>query len=346
MQLKVGELAKRCGLTVRTLHHYDHIGLVKPSARSESGYRLYDRRDIARLHQVQALQRLGLPLADIGAVLDNPATQLPEVIARQLQMLADQIVQATRLRDRLTTLQLQLRRGEDPDLSEWLTTLELMTMHDKHFTKYFTPDELKRLPANLADQATHPEWAALIKRVNALMDSHTPTNAPAAREVARDWFTVVDRDINGDPTLLAKFTDMHAKEPEIQQRSGVTPAMVQYIQQASIHDKLDLYKPYLSAQEYAFVQANYGQHITEWPPLIADAYQAMQSGAAATSESTLAIARRWLALSRAMYGPDPATVMKVRTAHEREPALLKGSLISPELLDYLRQSFAALHPTS
>jgi MerR family transcriptional regulator, thiopeptide resistance regulator len=37
MQLKVGELAKRCGLTVRTLHHYDHIGLVKPSARSESG---------------------------------------------------------------------------------------------------------------------------------------------------------------------------------------------------------------------------------------------------------------------------------------------------------------------
>lgn len=48
MKLKIGELAKRSGLTVRALHHYDSIGLLCPSARSEAGYRLYNRDDIAR----------------------------------------------------------------------------------------------------------------------------------------------------------------------------------------------------------------------------------------------------------------------------------------------------------
>ena len=66
MMLKVGELARRTGLTVRTLHHYDSIGLLSPSARSDSGYRLYQRDDIARLHQIQALRRFGMSLADIG----------------------------------------------------------------------------------------------------------------------------------------------------------------------------------------------------------------------------------------------------------------------------------------
>ena len=56
MLLKVGELAKKSGLTVRTLHHYDAIGLLTPSARADNGYRLYNRDDIARLHRIQALR--------------------------------------------------------------------------------------------------------------------------------------------------------------------------------------------------------------------------------------------------------------------------------------------------
>lgn len=55
MLLKVGELAKRCGLTVRTLRHHDDIGVLKNLARVESEYRLYNQQGIARLHQVQAL---------------------------------------------------------------------------------------------------------------------------------------------------------------------------------------------------------------------------------------------------------------------------------------------------
>ncbi|MFA6921997.1 MAG: MerR family transcriptional regulator, partial [Gallionella sp.] len=80
MSLKTGDLAKRCGLTVRTLHHYEAIGLLTPSARSENGYRLYNRNDIARLHQIQALKRFGLSLADIGALLANPDSHLSTIV--------------------------------------------------------------------------------------------------------------------------------------------------------------------------------------------------------------------------------------------------------------------------
>ena len=84
MLLKVGDLAKRCGLTVRMLHHYDSIGLLMPSARSDSGYRLYDKADIARLHQIQALRRFGMSLADVGAFLANPDASLTTIMERQI----------------------------------------------------------------------------------------------------------------------------------------------------------------------------------------------------------------------------------------------------------------------
>jgi DNA-binding transcriptional MerR regulator len=69
--LKVGELAKRTGLTVRTLHHYDEIGLLKPSLHTEAGYRLYTRGDVARLQQVLSLRQLGFALEEIRDCLDR-----------------------------------------------------------------------------------------------------------------------------------------------------------------------------------------------------------------------------------------------------------------------------------
>ncbi len=100
MLLKVGELAKRSGVTVRTLHHYDAIGLLTPSARSDRDYRLYNLDDIARLHQIQALRRFGFSLTDIGTTLANPASRLSSIVE-----------QSVALRDRLSQLQGQLSRG-------------------------------------------------------------------------------------------------------------------------------------------------------------------------------------------------------------------------------------------
>jgi len=81
MAFTVGDLARLTGITVRALHHYDEIGLVCPSARSQAGYRLYSDADVVRLQQVLLFRELGLPLDEIGVVLADGA--LREDVLRQ-----------------------------------------------------------------------------------------------------------------------------------------------------------------------------------------------------------------------------------------------------------------------
>jgi MerR family transcriptional regulator, thiopeptide resistance regulator len=80
--LRVGELAKRTGVTVRALHHYDSIGLLRPSGRSEGGYRLYNREDVARLHGIQTLRQMSVPLAEVAQLLDGGVNSLQAILAR------------------------------------------------------------------------------------------------------------------------------------------------------------------------------------------------------------------------------------------------------------------------
>lgn len=63
--LKVGRLSQITGLSIRALHHYDEIGLLKPSLRTEAGHRLYARSDLERLQQIQSLKSMGISLDDI-----------------------------------------------------------------------------------------------------------------------------------------------------------------------------------------------------------------------------------------------------------------------------------------
>src|SRR5947207_11101539 len=89
--LKVGELARRTGLTVRTLHHYDEIGLLRPSLHTEAGHRLYTAGDVARLQQVLSLRQLGFSLEQICACLDGPGFAPLEVIRLHVARLREQI---------------------------------------------------------------------------------------------------------------------------------------------------------------------------------------------------------------------------------------------------------------
>jgi DNA-binding transcriptional MerR regulator len=68
---RVSDFAEKAGVTVRTLHHYDRLGLLKPSGRTEAGYRLYGERDFARLQQIVTLKFIGLPLRQIKDLLDR-----------------------------------------------------------------------------------------------------------------------------------------------------------------------------------------------------------------------------------------------------------------------------------
>jgi MerR family transcriptional regulator, thiopeptide resistance regulator len=73
---RIGELADATGLTVRTLHHYEHIRLLAPAARTDGRQRLYDENDVRRLYRIRALRDLGLSLTDIGRMPDDDRAAL------------------------------------------------------------------------------------------------------------------------------------------------------------------------------------------------------------------------------------------------------------------------------
>jgi DNA-binding transcriptional MerR regulator len=89
--MNVGEVAALAGVTVRTLHHYDRIGLLSPSERTPAGYRRYTPSDLDRLHQVLVYRELGFPLEEIATLLDDPTADPLAHLRRQLALLRDRL---------------------------------------------------------------------------------------------------------------------------------------------------------------------------------------------------------------------------------------------------------------
>jgi DNA-binding transcriptional MerR regulator len=123
----VSEVAELTGVTVRTLHHYDELGLLRPSERSDAGYRLYSYDDLARLREILIWRRLGFSLNEIRSLLDDPAYDRPSALERQRELVRAEI-------ERLATLAAAVEEAIDAELSG--TRLEETTMFER-----FDPSE-------------------------------------------------------------------------------------------------------------------------------------------------------------------------------------------------------------
>jgi DNA-binding transcriptional MerR regulator len=89
--MNVGEVAALAGVTVRTLHHYDRIGVLSPSGRTAAGYRQYSPADLDRLHQVLLYRELGFPLEEVATLLDDPSADPEAHLRRQHALLRDRL---------------------------------------------------------------------------------------------------------------------------------------------------------------------------------------------------------------------------------------------------------------
>jgi DNA-binding transcriptional MerR regulator len=337
--LKVGELAERAGLTVRTLHHYDSIGLLRPSARSDAGYRLYDRDDVARLQQVQALRKFGMALADIGAYLDSPDASPLAIIEGQLASLDRQIEEASHMRQQLLRVHAQLSRGENPELATWLTTLEQMTMYDKYFSK----QELEQMPM-FQDQRARSEWQQLVTQVQQFMDSEVPPHDEKAKALARRWLTMLDRDTAGNHYLALKLHNMHENEPQAQVDTGITPELKRYIVRAIGEAKGEIYAKYLPHEVLERMRHHQQTRAQEWIPLIEKVRVQMQQDPSPSAPVAQELARQWLEMTRDMIGDDPEMITRFREASLAEPLLRIGRGMTDEMLDFLRKAMATTRP--
>lgn len=126
----MGELAAASGLTLRTLHYYDEIGLLVASGRSDAGHRLYADEDVQRLYRICLLRRLGLPLSEIGSALDDAAWSLRAAMASHLSDVERRLEAAGRLRGRLAQLVGSADIADGPVTDDLLRVLEEMTMLD------------------------------------------------------------------------------------------------------------------------------------------------------------------------------------------------------------------------
>ena len=217
---KIGEVAKRTGLTVRTLHHYDALGLLRPSRRSESGYRLYDAGDLARLQQILSLRHLGLSLPEIQDALARPEYALPRVLRLHAERLREGIARQQWLCERLEALAERFASAETVSAEELLQTMEDLAM----FEKYYTPEQLAQLEARrkAGGEAMEQEireapqkWAELHADVKAAMDAGVPPTDPRAQELAKRWLALVSAFTGGDPGIFNSLRTMYHNEDNV-----------------------------------------------------------------------------------------------------------------------------------
>jgi len=138
------EFAQLARVTVRTLHHYDRLGLLKPSYRSDAGYRLYSHRDLVQLEQIVVLKFLGLPLKSIGKLLKAESDCLPHVLERQHRILADKRTELDRTLEAIAAARKSLAPGSEPDWTLITHIIRRISMQsDSNWTMKYFSDEAK-----------------------------------------------------------------------------------------------------------------------------------------------------------------------------------------------------------
>ena len=232
--LKVGELAKRTGLSVRTLHYYDEIGLLQPSELTSSRHRLYGSAEVVRLQQIKSLRQLGFSLDEIRACLDMPEFSPARVLALHVRRLRDQIDEQRRLVALLETLAVGFDSGATASLDDFIRAIEGITMVERSFT----PEELRELKERGERlgaehiRSVEAEWPKLIASVRAEMIAGTDPAAERVRPLAARWRELVREFTGGNPAIESKLRASYVDDPTRMDRTGLDPEIFAYVGKA------------------------------------------------------------------------------------------------------------------
>lgn len=237
---KVGQLAATTGLTVRTLHHYDHIGLVSPAGRTPSDHRLYTEADVRRLYQVLALRQLGLSLETVSSVLTGN-TSMTEVLAAHRDYLDQQIHAMRLLRAQVATLATRAEQAPPASIDDFLELIRKVIAMNETVKKYFNEAQLATLAERrerLGEGAVaevEAGWRDLLPRVSAAVEAGMDPAAPEAQLMAEQWMALLAEFHGGDDGLRDGLYRLQAENSDQieQDHGGPSAAQLQFIQQAN-----------------------------------------------------------------------------------------------------------------
>jgi DNA-binding transcriptional MerR regulator len=231
---KIGDLAKQTGLSIRTLHYYEEIGLLAASMRTEGGHRVYTEDDLTRLQRILSLRQLGFTLDDIQGCLDRPEFALAPLIDLQLTRLEDELALKQRIHARLTSLRQHLVDGRSIPVTQMIEALEAMTMLET----YLTPEEIRAVQAAHAAQSgpdsedLPQRWKDLYAAVTEHMAQGDDPTSPPVLALAERWRALVDQSTRGDAKLARSVAKMYREQPEARQRVGMSNELWEYITRA------------------------------------------------------------------------------------------------------------------
>jgi len=193
MPWTIGEVARLARVSVRTLHHYDDIGLLSPSARTGGNHRQYTSEDLRRLHQILVYRELGFALAEIRRVMTEPHFDRVAALRRQRELLAEQV---RRNRQMLSTLDALLastkgaRSMTEEDVSRMFDGFDPGAYDDEARERWGSTDAYRQ-SAERTSRYGADDWARMraemqdvTARYIALMDAGVPPASADAQQVA------------------------------------------------------------------------------------------------------------------------------------------------------------------
>jgi DNA-binding transcriptional MerR regulator len=246
--LPPAEAARRLGVSVKALRVYESRGLIKP-LRSAADWRFYGPDEIARLHQVVALKRLGLTLTRIAQVLnDGRGDALAAVLDLQERVLAREGERVEKALAIVRAARARLGRGEalgiddltlltrETTMANKATPEEMKAIFDPLSEKHFSAEENAMLRKRSFDQAEASRaWESLIAEAKALMAKGDPY-CDAARDLARRWQAQVRLFTEGDPKVTAKVMAMWKEamaDPKAAPKLPLNPEIFAFVQKAA-----------------------------------------------------------------------------------------------------------------
>jgi DNA-binding transcriptional MerR regulator len=247
--LSPSETAERLGVSVKALRVYEDKGLVEP-VRTSTGWRAYGPEQVARLHQILALKRLGLPLKSIGELLAGRFKALDAVLEVQEQALRRSKAEAEKGLRLLARARRRLARGETLSVDDLSQLTRETTMTENRLdperwgrvfaplsAKHFTPEEEEqwRERAKANGGSGEEAWAELIGEGKALLAEGLDPSAPEAMNLASRWSELLNRLTGGDPAVRAKIGAMWKEayqDDEFRAQSPVSPELMQWVGEA------------------------------------------------------------------------------------------------------------------
>lgn len=201
----INKLCKLTSVSVRTLHYYDEIGLLKPSYRSDNGRRLYGDNDLLRLQQIVTFRFLGFTLSQITLILKNDQPTMFRLIKLQASAIADEAVRIEKASKFLNYLIHLHDQQQTVDWSVVANIIDLLKQKEinaeQWYQKYLSREELKQFQ-KFAKTRTE-KWLALFNEIRNHLD--TDPEGKAGARLVKKWIALADEAYGDHPELRGKL---------------------------------------------------------------------------------------------------------------------------------------------